>query len=43
MSEKEYLKYLAAIENYLNSSKADEFRADFFANTIVKTVLNDIE
>lgn len=43
MSEEEYLRYLNAIESYLNSSKADEFRAEYFANTIVNTVLNDIK
>lgn len=43
ISEKEYLNYLYAIENYLNSSKADEFRAEYFANTIVETILNDIK
>jgi alpha(1,3/1,4) fucosyltransferase len=43
ISDEEYLKYLDAIENYLNSSKADEFRAEYFANTIVETILNDIK
>ncbi|MCG3686184.1 glycosyltransferase family 10 [Aliarcobacter butzleri] len=42
ITHEEYLKYLDAIENYLNSSKADEFRAEYFANTIVETILNDI-
>ncbi|MFW2555404.1 glycosyltransferase family 10 domain-containing protein [Aliarcobacter butzleri] len=43
MAEEEYLKYLDAIENYLNSSQANEFRAEFFANTIVETILHDIK
>lgn len=43
LSDEEYLKYLDAIENYLNSSKADEFRAEYFANTIVEKILNDIK
>ena len=43
MSNEEYLKYINAIENYLNSSKANEFRAEYFANTIVETILNDIK
>ena len=42
MTDEKYLKYLNAIENYLNSPKSDEFRAEYFANTIVKMVLNDI-
>ena len=42
ISDDQYLKYINAIENYLNSSKADEFRAEYFANKIVETVLNDI-
>ncbi|WP_170000225.1 glycosyltransferase family 10 [Campylobacter sp. RM9328] len=43
LSDEKYLNYLDAIENYLNSSQADQFRAEFFANTIVKTILNDIK
>lgn len=43
ISDEEYLKYSDAIENYLNSSQADEFRAEYFANTIVETILNDIK
>jgi hypothetical protein len=43
LSEIEYLKYLDSIENFLNSSKADKFRAEYFANTVVRTVLNDIK
>lgn len=42
ISDEEYLKYLNGIENYLNSSQADQFRAEYFANTIVETILNDI-
>lgn len=42
MTDEKYLEYLNAIENYLNSSKVDEFRAEYFANKIITTVLNDI-
>jgi hypothetical protein len=37
------MKYLDSIENFLNSSKADQFRVEYFANTIVETVLDDIK
>lgn len=43
MSDERYLEYLENISNYLKSNKSSEFRADNFANTIVKTILNDIE
>ena len=42
MQEREYMKYLDNIENFLNSSKADPFRAETFANTIVNEILKDI-
>ncbi|MBU1667016.1 hypothetical protein KKC13_01245 [bacterium] len=37
-----YLEYLDNIQNFLNSSKANPFRADTFANTIVNEVLKDL-
>jgi hypothetical protein len=43
ISNIEYMKYLDSIENFLNSSKADQFRVEYFANTIVETVLDDIK
>lgn len=42
MSDEVYLKYLDSIEMYLNSKQVYEFSAEYFANTIVKTILNDI-
>lgn len=38
-----YMKYLNNIENFLNSSKADPFRAEVFADTIVCEILKDIK
>lgn len=43
MSDETYKNYLAEIESYLNSKKANGFRAEFFAETIVKTILDDIK
>lgn len=43
MDEKTYMNYLDAIEEFLNSSKADPFRAETFANTIVGEILKDID
>jgi len=42
MNEKTYMNYLDAIEKFLNSSKADSFRAETFANIIVNEILKDI-
>ena len=42
MSDEVYLKFLDSIEMYLNSKQVYEFSAEYFANTIVKTILNDI-
>ncbi|MEY8214475.1 MAG: glycosyltransferase family 10 [Colwellia sp.] len=41
MTEKEYLFMQKNITNFLFSSKADPFRAETFANTIVRHVLDD--
>ncbi len=43
MSDETHKQYMEAIESYLNSNKADEFRAEFFANTIVQTILADVK
>ncbi|RXJ84872.1 glycosyltransferase family 10 domain-containing protein [Arcobacter sp. CECT 8985] len=43
MDEKTYINYLNAIEKFLNSSKADPFRAENFASTIVNEVLKDLD
>lgn len=43
MDEKTYMNYLDAIEEFLNSSKADQFRAEVFADTIVGEIVKDIE
>ena len=42
MSDEEYLSYLDNIEHFLKSSKADPFRAETFAKTIVDTILEDL-
>ena len=42
IDEKKYMSYINAIENFLNSSKADQFRAEVFANTIVGEIVKDI-
>ena len=42
MSESNYMKYLDSIENFLGSSQADPFRAEVFAETIVREVMKDI-
>jgi len=42
ISDNIYIKYIEAIESYLNSKKSEQFEADFFAKTIVQTVINDI-
>ena len=43
MNEKTYMAYLDSIEIFLNSSKADEFRAEVFAKTIVDEIIKDLE
>lgn len=43
MDEKTYMSYLEAIEEFLNSSKADPFRAETFADTIVGEIMKDLE
>lgn len=43
ISDNTYIKYLEAIESYLNSKKSDQFKAEFFAKTIVEAVINDID
>lgn len=42
MDEKTYMNYIEAIEAFLNSSKADPFRAETFANTIVCEIMKDL-
>jgi hypothetical protein len=42
MSEDEYSGYLENIEVYLNSEQSYEFTADYFSDTIAKSILNDI-
>lgn len=42
MDSKIYMDYLDAIETFLKSSKADPFRADVFANTIVNEITIDM-
>jgi len=38
MSDKEYLKYLDNIENFLNSDKAYQFSSECFAKTLVENI-----
>ncbi len=42
MDEKTYMNYLDAIEEFLNSSKADQFKAEVFADTIVSEIVKDL-
>jgi len=42
MRENEYMEYLDNIEKFLNSEKANPFRAETFANTIVNEILKDL-
>lgn len=42
MNEEQYLSYLDNIEHFLNSSKADPFRAEVFATTIVNEIVKDL-
>ena len=41
LSKNSYLEYLDNIENYLNSSMADQFRDSNYANIIYKAVVNN--
>lgn len=41
MSDDDYLAYLKAIEEFLNSDKIYPFSSEFFAETIIKTIVND--
>lgn len=41
MDEKTYMKYLSNIEVFFNSSKADPFRIEVFARSIVNEVIDD--
>lgn len=43
MDRKTYEGYINAIESFLTSHKADPFRAETFANTIVDEMLKDME
>ncbi len=43
MDEKTYMNYLDTIEEFLNSSKADQFRAEIFAETIVCEIVKEIK
>ena len=42
MTEKEYLEIQRNIENYIFSKKADPYRAEIFANTIVNHICDDL-
>ena len=42
MSEFKYMEYLDSIERFLDSSQADPFRADVFAETIINVIKRDI-
>jgi hypothetical protein len=41
MPDERYLRYLEAIESFLTSDRATPFSCDFFAETLLKGVLND--
>lgn len=41
MSEDDYLKYLEAIEEFLNSNKIYPFSSEFFAKIIIETIVHD--
>ena len=43
MKQHTYMRYIYAIENFLNSSRADAFRAKTFANTIVNEIVKDLK
>lgn len=43
MSEDDYLKYLYAIEKFLNSDDGKPFTAEYFAEKIVSITLNDLK
>lgn len=40
ISDEKYLKYLENIETFLKSDKAYPFSSEYFANTIIKTILD---
>lgn len=42
MKKDQYMQYLNSIENFLNSSKADPFRAETFATIIVNEIVKDL-
>ena len=39
---KNYISYLKNIELFINSPKADQYRAKYFANVITKEKINEI-
>jgi len=39
MSDKEYMKYLDAIKNFIKSDKIYPFSAECFANTVINEIL----
>lgn len=41
ISDDDYLKYLEAIEEFLNSDKIYPFSSDYFAEAIIETIVND--
>lgn len=41
MNHEEYLQYLDNIEKFLCSQKAYQFSCDFFAKTLIKTIINE--
>ena len=41
MSDERYMKYLTSIELYLESENSNSYTADYFASTIVKTILDN--
>ncbi|WP_150464418.1 glycosyltransferase family 10 domain-containing protein [Francisella sp. XLW-1] len=43
MDKNTYFGFLDAIEDFLNSDKVDEFRAEVFANTIVSEIVKDLD
>lgn len=43
MNDEQYMEYLNSIEAFLNSDKIYPFSSEYFANTIVETILNDAQ
>jgi alpha(1,3/1,4) fucosyltransferase len=41
MSDERYMKYLTSIELYLESENSNSYTSNYFANTIVKTILDN--